>query len=278
MLNIYYIYKMKFTKGYIYLLKMCDTLNRTIYKVGKSINFYKRFKSYHYAEIITFIISEDIHNDEKQIIKKFNKFCKLDTGKEFFIAKDDFYVIKLFLDYFVNKNNKNISEINNNSIINNIDNNANNIEDIVIDNVENNLEDDVKDDLEDNVEDNLEDNVEDNVEDRIENVVDDKKIIKIICPNIICKKEFKFISLLKKHLLNSYHCNKDIIIDEYILEKKQEKNNLVEIIKDIKCTKCNITYTRQSSLNRHINTSKCNKEEFEIKKQIDILQKKLKIK
>ncbi len=30
-------------KGCIYLLKMCDTTNNIIYKVGKSINFYKRF-------------------------------------------------------------------------------------------------------------------------------------------------------------------------------------------------------------------------------------------
>jgi len=100
-----------------------------------------------------------------------------------------------------------------------------------------------------------------------------------ICPNIICKKEFKFISLLKKHLFNSYHCNKDIIIDEYILEKKQEKNNLVEIIKDIKCTNCNITYTRQSSLNRHIKMKKCNVANLinidERKSQIELLQKQI---
>ena len=33
-------------KGYIYLLKVGDTKNRIIYKVGKSINFYKRYKEY----------------------------------------------------------------------------------------------------------------------------------------------------------------------------------------------------------------------------------------
>ena len=40
------------TKGYIYLLKLGDTNNRIIYKVGKSINFYKRYKEYNYAVIL----------------------------------------------------------------------------------------------------------------------------------------------------------------------------------------------------------------------------------
>jgi hypothetical protein len=71
-----------------------------------------------------------------------------------------------------------------------------------------------------------------------------------------CKIKFKFNSLLKKHLNNSYHCSKDINdIDEYILNNKNNKS--LKIIKCIKCIKCNITYTRQSSLNRHINNSIC---------------------
>ena len=98
-----------------------------------------------------------------------------------------------------------------------------------------------------------------------------------ICPNINCKKKFKFTSLLKKHLLNSFHCSKEIIdINEYILEKKTNKP---EVIKIIKCDKCNIIYTRQSSLNRHIKLKKCNipiviKEEERIK-QIEYLQKQI---
>jgi hypothetical protein len=55
-------------KGHIYLLKMCDTNHRIIYKPGKSVNFYKRFKKYYYAKILTFISSNDINKDENEII------------------------------------------------------------------------------------------------------------------------------------------------------------------------------------------------------------------
>ena len=79
-------------KGHIYLLKMCDTKHRIIYKPGKSVNFYKRFKKYYYAKILTFISSNDINKDENEIIKLFKINCKLDSGREFFLAKDDNFV------------------------------------------------------------------------------------------------------------------------------------------------------------------------------------------
>ena len=98
-----------------------------------------------------------------------------------------------------------------------------------------------------------------------------------ICPNIQCRKEFCFLSLLKKHLNNSYHCSKDILdIDLYILElKNNKKNEKNETKENITCEKCNITYTRQSSLNRHLNTSQCNKEKYEKKIKIGTLQKQI---
>ena len=38
-----------------------------------------------------------------------------------------------------------------------------------------------------------------------------------ICPAINCKKEFTYISELKRHLNKSYHCGKEITdIDLYI--------------------------------------------------------------
>jgi len=93
------------TKGHIYLLKLCDTKNRIIYKPGKSINFKQRYKAYYYAEILKFCISDDITKDENEIIKLFNINCKLDKGREFFLAKDDNYVLKLFMNYFNSKIN-----------------------------------------------------------------------------------------------------------------------------------------------------------------------------
>ena len=96
------------TKGYIYLLKLGDTNNRIIYKVEKSINVYK--KKNNYAEILIFIISNDITNDENEIIKLFNINCKLDKGRKFFLAQNDLFVLNLFLNYFINKNNSEINE------------------------------------------------------------------------------------------------------------------------------------------------------------------------
>jgi hypothetical protein len=56
-------------EGYIYLIKMCDTNNRTIYKVGRTIDFYRRYNDYNYAKILNFCISSNIDNDEYEIIK-----------------------------------------------------------------------------------------------------------------------------------------------------------------------------------------------------------------
>ena len=249
-------------KGYIYLLKMCDTLKRIIYKVGKSINFYNRFKNYNYAEIITFIISDDINNDEKQIIKIFNECCKLDTGKEFFIAKDDFYVTKIFLDYFVNKNNNNIIENNNlvdNIIIENIvDNNI--IENIVV-----------------NVKENIVVNAVNNV--IIENVVNDtinennNKMADRTCTK--CNKIFIYPSELKKHFKNTIFCKKNAEdIKQFFIQiklNKQEQNKN----KKYKCKNCNTIFVQKCSLTRHINISKCNTEYHERKTQIELLQKQI---
>ena len=213
-------------KGYIYLLKISDTNNRIIYKPGKTINFYKRFKKYYYAEILNFIVSDDITTDENEIIKIFNINCKLDTGREFFIAEDDYFVLKLFMDYFTNKNNKNIEL--SNSIINSV----------VTDNV-------VVDTL-----------IIDNISDSSKNINTE-----YICPNIYCKKHFDYCSYLRKHLLNSYHCNKSIDnIDLYITEiNNLKKNSVRKIIKEYKCSNCNNNYKNKFTLQRHISNSKCTK-------------------
>ena len=44
------------TKGYIYLLKMYYINDLVIYKVGKSINFYQRYKGYNYTDILVMIL------------------------------------------------------------------------------------------------------------------------------------------------------------------------------------------------------------------------------
>ena len=61
-------------KGTIYLIKMCDTNQRCIYKIGKTINLDARFKSYHYYDILALHRSLELDYDEIELIKIFN-FC-----------------------------------------------------------------------------------------------------------------------------------------------------------------------------------------------------------
>ena len=215
-------------QGYIYLIKMCDTDNLIIYKIGKSINFYKRFQKYDFAKILIFINSDDITNDEYEIIKLFKINCKLHKGREFFTSQNDSFVLDLFMTYFSNKNKKNIE----NNIIANI------VNDLVNDVVSNDV---VSNDVVSN------------------DVVSNDMKIDYICPNINCNKKFTYCSYLKKHLLNSYHCNKAIDnINLYLLEiNKIKKNNVIKFTKEYKCSNCKKIYHNNFTLQRHINTSKC---------------------
>ena len=104
--------------GQIYLIKLCDTDKRTIYKIGRSENFMKRLKNYNYYEIISIIKSTDIIYDERKIIKIFNSNFKIDKGNEFFTTdEDETFVMNIFLNYFITKNN---NVINNSHKIKNI--------------------------------------------------------------------------------------------------------------------------------------------------------------
>ena len=99
-------------KGQIYLIKLCDTDKRTIYKIGRSKNFMKRLKNYNYYEIISIIKSTDTINDEREIIKIFNKNCKLDKGNEFYTSdRDENYVMNIFLNYFISNNTEKLKLI-----------------------------------------------------------------------------------------------------------------------------------------------------------------------
>ena len=103
-----------------------------------------------------------------------------------------------------------------------------------------------------------------------------------ICSNINCKKVFPYPSYLKKHLKNSYHCNKTITdIDKYIKDiidnKKIIESNTNNIIEALKCKFCKKNYVNNFTLTRHLKDSKCskNKEQIERDKQITILQKQI---
>ena len=173
------------TKGYIYLIKMCDTNYRTIYKIGKSANFDKRIKNYNYVEILNFIRSDNIDNDEKEIITIFKLKCKIDKGREFFTAIDDNFILKLFINYFNNK----INNVSNVIITENIvDNNTDNTENV------------------ENIVDNNTDNNKDNTENVKNKEIIDNKIIGRTCPT--CNKIFDYSSRLRAHLELTIHCKK----------------------------------------------------------------------
>lgn len=91
---------------------MRDTAGRYIYKVGKSINFDKRFNNYNYADILSLVWTNNIDDDEKAVIQIFRKHCKLDKGNEFFTSikkhdgdsgNCDSGMQKIFINYFHNK-------------------------------------------------------------------------------------------------------------------------------------------------------------------------------
>ena len=75
------------------------------------------------------------------------------------------------------------------------------------------------------------------------------------CPK--CKVVFKFPSMLKIHVKNSFHClTSSEDIEKYITEHTIPK---LVINTDIKCSNCNLTFTQISSLTRHNKESKCAK-------------------
>ena len=235
-------------KGHIYLLKMCDTNHRIIYKPGKSVNFYKRYKEYNYAKILTFIVSDDITKDENEIIRLFNINCKLDSGREFFLAKDDNFVLKLFMNYFTNKINRSIETSNSIGVSNLVD------EPVVTEPVvtepvvtEPVYTEPVVTEPIVNEPVVTEPIVEtSNTIESIEN----NKILERTCPT--CKKEFNFASRLKAHLESTIHCKKtDTEITTFF--KKFEK------ISNFTCDICNHKYTKKQNLQRHIEHSTCKK-------------------
>ena len=75
------------------------------------------------------------------------------------------------------------------------------------------------------------------------------------CPK--CNLKFKFPSILKTHVKNSFHClmsNEDI--EEYINKNSITKKQKSSIIK---CVNCNLVFSQLSSLTRHNKETKCGK-------------------
>ena len=76
------------------------------------------------------------------------------------------------------------------------------------------------------------------------------------CPK--CNTEFKYTSILKKHMLTTVRCKSSLTyIDNHINNCKNIEIKTNENI--FCCIDCNDIFTRKSSLLRHYNNSKCSK-------------------
>lgn len=238
--------------GNIYLIKLCDTLGRCIYKVGKSQNIENRIKSYNYCEILVLIKSDNIENDESNIIKIFTRECKLDKGKDFFTCPDENKVIILFMNYFTDKHK--------------------NVNDNILDIKKEEIKEEVK----------KKEEIKKEVKKEIKLVKRDRikkhKISDYICPK--CNVDFKYKSIYKRHINKKFKCNVENKVNTNDIKKINEnlitiskiiltnlnnkelneqfnritKNEIENNNKHYICNQCNKTYTQRQNLYRHKKT------------------------
>ena len=94
------------------------------------------------------------------------------------------------------------------------------------------------------------------------NEIDDninyKNINNRTCPK--CNTEFKYTSILKKHMLTTVRCKSSLTyIDNHINNCKNTEIECSTKDNIFRCIDCNDVFTRKSSLLRHYNNSKCSK-------------------
>jgi hypothetical protein len=268
-------------KGQVYVVKMCDTIQNAYYKVGRSIDFFERKKCYNYSEVLNVMKSDDIVYDETEIIKIFNKNCKLNKGKEFFTAESDDFVLNIFLDYFQNKLKKNIKS---KAIIEPAIEPFVKLETIIESKstIEPLIESIIQS-IEPDIESIIEPVTEPVVEHIIKNIV---KTYKHTCTK--CNNNFKYASYLQRHMNSKKECkilklnknndmkNNDMknsnLLNLYILDtfkqyldtKTQkiitsEDNKIFnkEIKKIYNCNNCNSNFTSRQALHRHKKLKRC---------------------
>jgi hypothetical protein len=213
----------------VYLIhtRECISIEKCVYKFGRSFTVSNRVKQYPQNSNVEFIMScNNSVKCEKEILKLLRaKFKQASLyGSEYFEG-DKHLMIEIIFNYINGKYN----------IVK-----PNVIEPVIENVIENVIEPVIKLVIEPVIE-------------PVNNIIKIENKTVNICPNINCNKEFMYISELKRHLTKSYHCGKDIIdIDLYIIQKKDLKKT-----EDKKCNYCNTTYSKKSCLDRHIKKSKC---------------------
>lgn len=221
----------------IYLIHTREFVNskEPIYKIGRSININTRILQYPKgSNVLCSIKCENSNLCEKELIKLFTKLFKIrkDYGNEYFEGDHDNMIFVIITYLYQNKLNTFIETK------------------IPIDYKTfdqtmckgNSLVDTKSSDTKSSDEDINDINII------------SKDIVGIdrtrTCPK--CRKLFKYKSLLKIHMQNTYHC---ITSSENI--EKYINNDTIQ--KKHRCTTCKTSFTRNSDLTRHHLKSKCGK-------------------
>ncbi len=230
----------KMPSGHIYLVIIYGE-NYKIYKIGKSIQIDIRIKSYNCSKPLNITNSNDIDYDESELIKIFNENCTLYKGREYFTGESDEFMLKLFLNYFINKKcetktiiDKKIQEVKEVPEVTEVKEvqEIQEVPEVILN----------------------------NLEDRT-------------CTN--CNKIFIYPTELRKHFKNTICCKKsdedikDFFIQIKINKQEQDKN------RKHKCNNCNTIFVQKCTLTRHMKNSKCNKDHKEKIIKIKILQKQI---
>jgi hypothetical protein len=233
----------------VYLIhtRELHALQKLIYKIGRSHHIHSRIKHYPKgSKIICILNCENSIFCEKELIKifkeKFNQ--RKDYGTEYFEGDKKLMIREIFK--FIDNQNS----IMENVVVGNVDDMENvvadienivSVDDVIVEKKEEKIEMKKKNDKI---------NVNNDIN-PVNGILKDRT-----CPK--CKHVFNYPSILKMHFRNSFHC---LLNEEEINIFNNKVHNIGNInnANIIKCNKCKVIFTTNSSLFRHNRQSKCGK-------------------
>ena len=238
------------------------TTEMPIYKIGRGDNVQIRVSQYPNGSNLLFLnICKNSKLCEKELIEIFKqKFIQEKYyGREYF-SGDVYDMIDVMCNYIKLHNKKCITPTEKKQ----------KVKLKVKSKVNAEVKDEIKDEIKINTEVNykIKAEIKVNTEVKFEAKTEDKNIkFNNMCPKCLCN--FKFVSVLKKHLQISSRCSMtkeeiDVYFTENKLSYKIYKNKDIISTKNIKnkellqCVNCNTEFSRLDSLNRHKKTSNCN--------------------
>jgi hypothetical protein len=219
--------------AYLIHTRECFKLDEEIYKLGRSHDIDNRVRQYAKGSKILCLIScNNSIQCEKELIALFRIHFKhaKEYGHEYFEGSKEL-MMKMMHEFFLENLNKKI--LKEKSLVK--DKDVKKVKEIK----------EIKE---------IKDIKENKEIKKIKEVKDVKNSKDRTCPK--CKLKFKFPSVLKLHVKTVFHClTSEEDIEKYITENTVPKEIINNTI--IKCNNCKLTFTQQSSLNRHNKESKC---------------------